>query len=229
MNLNYRMMSNYNLLKLHFGDNKSGFGVNSPGIKLPGSNNFGINSNFGMMSSSNMMGIIYPNPSVDQFKSTNISFHQPDWNDVMSKTDPAMSEDEFIEAIRAQAKSDFENGYRRGGSAASGDLMRQYIQVVSPDRKGLYDANMAKTGGKLNETHAIWDDGERVMTFNTMMNKWMFNGTSKEMDRMQQYYEIYNDAYFEAVDAHDGPIDSTKYRSDAYTKMPTGAGYSGRA
>lgn len=209
--MNMSWQSTLNLLNLHFGDKTKAFSMNP----------------YGKASSNASSGLIVPNPAVDQFKPSDIKFHEPDWNDVMSKTESAMSEEEFVAAIKAQAKKDFENGYRRAGSTEAGNLMRQYVQTVSPDRKGLYAANMAKTGGKLNQTHAIWDGGERVLTFNTSMNRWMVTGTKKEMSQMQQFYKIYNEAYKEAMNGTNPNPEN--YKSDAKANIPPGAGYSGRA
>lgn len=67
----------------------------------------------------------------------------------MTKRDkPAMSEEEFDEAIKELARKEFATGKR--DDDAYRKLCMQHGETVSPDRKAIYESSMKKTGGKMN-------------------------------------------------------------------------------
>lgn len=138
----------------------------------------------------------------DRFKPSDITVSPPDWNLTMSKKQPSMSEEKFVEAITKQAQEDCANGYRRFKSEGCGKLRYDFVQAVSPDRKAIYEQSMSQTGGTLNITHAFYSDkGQRVLHFNTQEKQWMMIMTSEETARNRQFNEIYNKAYKAAYKA----------------------------
>lgn len=59
------------------------------------------------------------------------------YKDLLSKSAPIMSDDEFIEKTKQQAQKDFSNGVFQGSEF--GSLCRAYVSVVSPDRAGMIE------------------------------------------------------------------------------------------
>lgn len=72
-----------------------------------------------------------------------INFTKPNWDTIMTKRDkPAMSEEEFEEAIKELARKEFATGKR--DDDAYRKLCMQHGEIVSPDRKAIYEASMKK-------------------------------------------------------------------------------------
>jgi len=57
------------------------------------------------------------------------------WSEILSKSPPKMSDEEFLYKARELARIDFSKGEREGPEI--GKLVNDYISVVSPDRKSL--------------------------------------------------------------------------------------------
>lgn len=91
-----------------------------------------------------------------RFKPVDINFTKPNWDTIMTKRDkPAMSEEEFDEAIKELARKEFATGKR--DDDAYRKLCMQHGETVSPDRKAIYESSMKKTGGKMNAACMFWD------------------------------------------------------------------------
>lgn len=144
-------------------------------------------------------------PAKDRFVPCDMPFSQPNWCTIRTKSEPAMSEKEFEDAIIAQARSDAQNGLRRVQSNESASLLQSYMQVASPDRKGIYDYAMEQTGGKMNKSFAFWEGSNAVLRYHPGEKEWMTVGTEAESARKQQFYKIYNEAYFSAKNERAAP------------------------
>lgn len=71
-----------------------------------------------------------------RFKPVDMEFTKPNWDNIMTKRDkPAMSEEEFEEAIKELARKEFATGKR--DDAAYRRLCMQHGETVSPDRKAI--------------------------------------------------------------------------------------------
>ena len=101
-----------------------------------------------------------------RFKPVDINFTKPNWDTIMTKRDkPAMSEEEFDEAIKELARKEFATGKR--DDDAYRKLCMQHGEIVSPDRKAIYEASMKKTGGKMNAACMFWDSkGNKTLSYN---------------------------------------------------------------
>lgn len=128
-----------------------------------------------------------------RFKPVNIKFSKPDWNKIMTKRDkPAMSEEEFEEAIKDLARKEFSTGKR--DDAAYRKLCMQHGETVSPDRKAIYDASMKKTGGKMNAACMFWDaQGNKTLSYNPESRNWKAISTDDEFARAREFTSIYNE------------------------------------
>lgn len=128
-----------------------------------------------------------------RFKPVNISFSKPNWNNIMTKRDrPAMSEEEFEEAIKELARKEFATGKR--DDAAYRELCMQHGETVSPDRKAIYEASMKKTGGKMNAACMFWDSkGNKTLSYNPVSRNWKHISTEEEFARARLFTSIYND------------------------------------
>ncbi|MCM1286972.1 MAG: hypothetical protein NC240_01590 [Clostridium sp.] len=128
-----------------------------------------------------------------RFKPVNIKFSKPDWNKIMTKRDkPAMSEEEFEEAIKELARKEFSTGKR--DDAAYRKLCMQHGETVSPDRKAIYDASMKKTGGKMNAACMFWDaKGNKTLSYNPESRNWKAISTDEEFARAREFTSIYNE------------------------------------
>ncbi|MDE5873147.1 MAG: hypothetical protein K2H07_04470, partial [Lachnospiraceae bacterium] len=128
-----------------------------------------------------------------RFKPVNISFVKPNWNNIMTKRNkPAMSEEEFEEAIKELARKEFSTGKR--DDAAYRKLCMQHGETVSPDRKAIYESSMEKTGGKMNAACMFWDSkGNKTLSYNPVSRNWKAISTDEEFARARQFTSIYND------------------------------------
>ena len=128
-----------------------------------------------------------------RFKPVDISFSKPNWSNIMTKRDkPAMSEEEFEEAIKELARKEFATGKR--DDAAYRKLCMQHGETVSPDRKAIYEAGMKKTGGKMNAACMFWDSkGNKTLSYNSVSGNWKHISTEEEFARARLFTSIYND------------------------------------
>ena len=118
---------------------------------------------FGKKASSNdpLAQCDYGNFSL-RFKPVDINFTKPNWDTIMTKRDkPAMSEEEFDEAIKELARKEFATGKRDDDVYRK--LCMQHGETVSPDRKAIYESSMKKTGGKMNAACMFWDSKAKWM------------------------------------------------------------------
>lgn len=128
-----------------------------------------------------------------RFQPVNIKFSKPDWNKIMTKRDkPAMSEEEFEEAIKELARKEFSTGKRDDGAYRK--LCMQHGETVSPDRKAIYDVSMKKTGGKMNAACMFWDaKGNKTLSYNPESRNWKAISTDEEFARAREFTSIYNE------------------------------------
>ncbi len=127
-----------------------------------------------------------------RFKPVDMEFTKPNWDNIMTKRDkPAMSEEEFEEAIKELARKEFATGKR--DDAAYRRLCMQHGETVSPDRKAIYEASMKKTGGKMNAACIFWDaKGNKTLSYNPESRNWKAISTNVEFARARQFTSIYN-------------------------------------
>lgn len=127
-----------------------------------------------------------------RFTPTNRPFSSPDWSQIKTKTSsPAMSENDFDDAIRDLARKEFSANKKDHKSIQ--ELMTKFVSPISPDRKALYNESMRKTGGKMNAACVFWDNqGNRSLIWHPE-DGWSINATEAETNRVRQFYSIYND------------------------------------
>lgn len=127
-----------------------------------------------------------------RFKPVDIQFTKPDWDNIMTKREqPAMSEEEFEEAIKDLARKEFATGKR--DDAAYRKLCMQHGETVSPDRKAIYESSMRKTGGKMNAACMFWDSkGNKTLSYNPESRNWKAISTEDEFARAREFTSIYN-------------------------------------
>ena len=128
-----------------------------------------------------------------RFKPVDINFTKPNWDTIMTKRDkPAMSEEEFDEAIKELARKEFATGKR--DDDAYRKLCMQHGETVSPDRKAIYESSMKKTGGKMNAACMFWDSkGNKTLSYNPESRNWKAISTDEEFARARVFTSIYND------------------------------------
>lgn len=128
-----------------------------------------------------------------RFKPVDINFTKPNWDNIMTKRDkPALSEEEFEEAIKELARKDFAAGKR--DDAAYRKLCMQHGETVSPDRKAIYEQSMKKTGGKMNAACMFWDsNGNKTLSYHPISRNWDAISTDEEFARARVFTSIYND------------------------------------
>lgn len=149
---------------------------------------------FGKKASSNdpLAQCDYGNFSL-RFQPVDINFTKPNWDTIMTKRDkPAMSEEEFDEAIKELARKEFATGKR--DDDAYRKLCMQHGETVSPDRKAIYESSMKKTGGKMNAACMFWDSkGNKTLSYNPESRNWKAISTDEEFARARVFTSIYND------------------------------------
>lgn len=137
-------------------------------------------------------GTDYGNFSL-RFTPTDRPFAKPNWDNIMTKRDkPAMSEDEFDEAIKDLARKEFVSGKRN--REAYRKLCMKHGETVSPDRKAIYDESMKKTGGKMNGACMFWDkQGNKTLSYHPISGSWDAINTEEEFARAREFTATYND------------------------------------
>lgn len=110
----------------------------------------------------------------------------------MTKRDkPAMSEEEFTQAIKELAQKEFRTGKR--DDKAYRELCMRHGETVSPDRKAIYNASMKRTGGKMNAACMFWDvSGNKSLSYNPESRSWKAISTEAEFARAREFTSIYN-------------------------------------
>lgn len=128
-----------------------------------------------------------------RFQPVNISFTKPNWDSIMTKREkPAMSEEEFEEAIKDLARKEFSTGKR--DDEAYRNLCMRHGETVSPDRKAIYEESMKKTGGKMNAACMFWDQkGNKTLSYHPLSGNWTAISTKEEFARARLFTSIYND------------------------------------
>ena len=136
---------------------------------------------------------------------------EPDFSsfDCSTKTDPAMSEDEYKKAIVEQAKEDAANGICSGESSGYQKLMKSFISVVSPDRRGIIAKSFKslRIPEKSNYLE-IKDSNNDVIAHYSKHNGWTMIGTNAEAARCREFCAIYMSAWGDAYDAYFGKDNS---------------------
>ena len=176
-------------------------------------------------------------PSLTATQQTNPAYNlslskpiTPDWTTIPSKSDPAMSEAEFEEAIRTLSLEYAERATEIGNSGKSKsminkelyDLNREfdkkewklqtlYISVASPDRKAAY-SNTKYDGSSY---HVVSGNEQNFLGRNELMtwssnspNGWTIYPTSAEHERMSKYAQIRLET-LNAYEAEHGEIPHT--------------------
>ena len=157
-----------------------------------------------------------------RFKPVEINFTKPNWDTIMTKRDkPAMSEEEFEEAIKDLARKEFATGKR--DDAAYRKLCMQHGETVSPDRKAIYESSMKKTGGKMNAACMFWDSqGNKTLSYNPESRNWKAISTDEEFARARVFTAIYNDELARLKEEYGknakGSISYSKITEDASLK-----------
>ncbi len=132
----------------------------------------------------------------------------PDWDQYLTKRKPEMTEDEYVAAIKAQAKKDKEAGVFQKGDGFN-SLKMSYVSVASPDRQSIV-ANAqaaAKNGqslGLLSQTGQYKDEKGQTVAMYGQGFGWMMLNTDAESARITQFMAIYNEAYYAQETTGDG-------------------------
>lgn len=156
----------------------------------------------------------------------------PDFNKFQycTKTTPTMSDDKFKENITAQAEKDYAAG--KFHTQASKNLQKQYVSVVSPDRKGFItdaltkleksppvkaidylhlllfgEVKYEKIDSGLSFAEFKDSNGELTATYSN--GGWTFYGTKEEFARESDYFSIYNGAWNKAKAESEGKFVAT--------------------
>ncbi len=157
----------------------------------------------------------------------------PDFNSIShyTKSPRKMSEEKFREAIAAQAKKDHAAGKFQNDSDGFNKLIKSYVTVASPDRKGILEDGIkaifkntssipkpmslldvflkngsAKYQKEDNElTFAEFYDSEGNMIASYDRGKWTELRTPDETARQIEFCSIYNQAWGDAKRAAANP------------------------
>lgn len=138
--------------------------------------------------------------------------------DYLSKSNPAMSEKEFEEAIKKLAEKNAAAGIDEDVGDDYFKLAQQYVSVVSPDRKAIIAGAKPSTvpsGLNYDIASAYDDKGQLVATYNPSKG-WSNRFTAEEKARNEKFDQIYWNAYNAYVKEHGlGEADKDSIPSDA--------------
>ncbi|MFV0502625.1 MAG: hypothetical protein ACK5LT_01450 [Lachnospirales bacterium] len=156
----------------------------------------GIKFSGGTKSAYELRDILTPNYENynARFMPTDLKFAQPNWSTIITKREPAMSEEEFEEAIRQLARDDVSDDHYGLNREAYKELCHKYMSVVAPDRKAAYQESMRMTGGKMNAACSFYDkSGNKIMNYNHQSLSYDIRSTDTEGDRARKFHSIYLD------------------------------------
>ncbi|MDR0868573.1 MAG: hypothetical protein LBP75_08930 [Planctomycetota bacterium] len=124
---------------------------------------------------------------------------KPDWSSpslaFVTRNSEPLSEEEYVAAIKELAQKDFKTGIC-GESEEFNNLRGAYLSPVSPDRKAIYAESMQKTGGYMNLGAAFFaDDGQMVISYSAIQNRYGIMFTQEENARDQRFYQLYIDEW----------------------------------
>jgi len=141
----------------------------------------------------------------DKYTPSNTPFIAPNWNQILSKSTPLMSDEEFEKAIWELGWKDAASDGAHRKNLDYANLMGAYISVVSPDRKAAYAHTMAQTGGKMPINKIIYDsDGRRLMNYNPG-GFWLPRSSDEEKARLANFNRIFWEG-FKAYEAEHGKV-----------------------
>ncbi len=136
---------------------------------------------------------------------------EPDFSsfDCSTKTDPAMSEEAYKEAIVKQANEDVANGVCGGESSGYRRLLKSFVSVVSPDRRGIIAKSFKslRIPEKSNYLE-IKDSNNHVIAHYSKHNGWTMIGTDIELSRSRDFSAIYMSTWSDAYKANLGKDNS---------------------
>lgn len=164
----------------------------------------------------NMDSLLLLGMSQDQIKkmSSFPNIPRPDYSsvDFLTKTPPSMSEEEYEEAIRAQAKKDALSSNHI--SDATKALRKDFVSVASPDRKNIISSAlqaMSYSPAKNSKvTFAEFkNSSSQVVAKFSSAGGWYAMGTPEEFARGRQFDSIYREAYVQAYNEQRGSIDKS--------------------
>jgi len=135
------------------------------------------------------------------------------YTDLLSKTTPKMSDEEFLDAAKEQAQMDFANGVYQGPEF--GALQNGFVSVVSPDRRGLVRNafNLSQQARQQNEQYQypyqpsyapapqstgeifVYDSASRPVASYIHGQGWTEVYTPEEAARKQTILRTYNDTW----------------------------------
>jgi hypothetical protein len=141
---------------------------------------------------------------ISNIKETMYCIPQPNYAafDFPTKISPRMSDSEYEEAIREQAIKDFESGAGIMKSTDTRNLQKEYVSVISPDRRGIINSAMraikqsAKKGNTGYATFGTFKDLSGTVVANYSSNSgWFAMGTNDEFERDARFWAIYRETY----------------------------------
>lgn len=80
-----------------------------------------------------------------------------------TKTEPAMSDEEFKKAIIELAKKDAEKGQFHNETKEYFELMKGYVSSVSPDRESVVTSSIKQIFGKTNSKEPVIDEKKNIL------------------------------------------------------------------
>jgi hypothetical protein len=146
----------------------------------------------------------------------------PDWDRIYTKREPAMSDEEFEEAIKALAVEYADRAMEIGNSGKSSSMINNelyklarefeekqyklqlpYVSVISPDRKAAYAT------ANFTESNSVYGNVPNIYGENKLMmwgpGGWNTIPTYAEQERIKKFNNIYVDT-LKAHQAEYGPI-----------------------
>lgn len=157
---------------------------------------FDINKLFGLKSAKKPVA---PSPA-------KVPYAQPNWNKIPTKGGTTRTQEELEKAIVELAQKEAANGILAGTNARY-DLQREFVSLVSPDRKSLF-AKYDGVSGALFGVSVNAYGGRELMIYSSVEKTWSTALTKSEMDMYSKFNGIYTDAYL-AYEAEHGKVVGT--------------------
>ena len=143
-----------------------------------------------------------------QIKSVAVDFAQPNWNMIATKGGTTRSQESLEKAIVELAQKEAAGGILAGTNERTA-LMKEYMSLVSPDRKAAF-ANYDGKSGFVSGSVMNAFGGRELMIYSSVDRTWSTMPTKNELDMYSRFNEIYTNAYTAYEDVHGKVVGTPK-------------------
>ena len=146
--------------------------------------------------------------------SAGVSFAQPNWEIVPTKGGTTRSQESLEKAIVELAQKEAAGGVLAATKERTA-LMKEYMSLVSPDRKSAFAKYDGKSGFVSGAVMNAFG-GRELMIYSSVDRTWSTMPTKNELDMYSRFNEIYTNAYTAYEEVHGKVVGTPKVTSASF-------------